>query len=280
MDDNNIATLKESQNEWATKLLRVILPHILDGVYAMFTESKTICDKTEEQEKYLMTFQNILSRVPKWNNDIVLKETARIIEQSGCSYLEDLITCVHISHLKILSSIRTGKTQKKIEINIPKLPNFVHSVYISISRELYTHVYLFDPTLPSLLLQKNREKIKEIVKQTIMDTIRDNIPVEQLLRAYLDETSEIMDEPKKTKKEDKSLRFSETNMAMSIDNEETVYTPPVPEASEPTMKILEDIAPIQVEDLCVKEAIEDLTPVEVELPKKEPEIVLDIVELS
>jgi len=280
MDDNNIATLKESQNEWATKLLRVILPHILDGVYAMFTESKTICDKTEEQEKYLMTFQNILSRVPKWNNDIVLKETGRIIEQSGCSYLEDLITCVHISHLKILSSIRTGKTQKKIEINIPKLPNFVHSVYISISRELYTHVYLFDPTLPSLLLQKNREKIKEIVKQTIMDTIRDNIPVEQLLRAYLDETSEIIDEPKKAKKEDKSLRFSETNMAMSIDNEETVYTPPVPEASESTMKILEDIAPIQAEDLCVKEAIHDLTPVEVELPKKEPEIVLDIVELS
>jgi hypothetical protein len=287
MDDNNIATLKESQNEWATKLLRVILPHILDGVYAMFTESKTICDKTEEQEKYLMTFQNILSRVPKWNNDIVLKETARIIEQSGCSYLEDLITCVHISHLKILSSIRTGKTQKKIEINIPKLPNFVHSVYISISRELYTHVYLFDPTLPSLLLQKNREKIKEIVKQTIMDTIRDNIPVEQLLRAYLDETSELMDEPKKAaKKEDKSLRFSETNMAMSIDNEETVYTPPAPveSFSEPTMKILEDISPIQVEDLCppVKEAINELTPVEVELPepKKEPEIVLDIVDLS
>jgi hypothetical protein len=50
------------------------------------------------------------------------------------------------------------------------------------------------------------------------------------------------------------------------------------------MKILEDIAPIQVEDLCppVKEAIKELTPVEVELPepKKEPEIVLDIVDLS
>ena len=114
-----------------------------------------------------------------------------------------------------------------------------------------------------------------------MDTIRDNIPVEQLLRAYLDETSELMDEPKKAaKKEDKSLRFSETNMAMSIDNEETVYTPPVPEM-ESTMKILEDIAPIQVEDLCPVEAIKELSPVEVELPKpKEPEIVLDIVDLA
>lgn len=267
----------------------------------MFAEGKSICDKTEEQEKYLMTFQNILSRVPKWNNEIVLKETKRIQEESGCSYLEDLITCVHIAHLKMLSSVRTGKTQKKIEINIPKLPVFIHSVYINISRELYTNVYLFDPTMSSLLIQKNKEKVKEIIRQTILNTIRDNIPIEQLLRAYLDETTELMDEPKKSKKEDKSLRFSETNMAMSIDNEESVYEPP----EEQKLTIMGD-CPISVDDL-TPVAVDltpvapnvDLTPVdflqiesipkEPEPPKesvnepkepKELEIVLDIEELK
>lgn len=281
MDDNNIQTLKESQNEWGFKLLRVILPHIIDGVYAMFTEGKSICDKTEEQEKYLMTFQNILSRVPKWNNEIVVKETKRIEEESGCTYLEDLITCVHIAHLKMLSSIRTGKTQKKIEINIPKLPHFIHSVYINISRELYTNVYLFDPTTTSLIVQKNKEKIKEIIRQSILNTIRDNIPIEQLLRAYLDETTEVMDEPKKQKKEDKSLRFSETNMAMSIDNEESVYVSP----EEPKMTIMEDAGPLVVEDLTPKpevpitiETVEIIEPVKAK--EAEPEIVLDILELS
>jgi hypothetical protein len=66
-----------------------------------------------------------------------------------------------------------------------------------------------------------------------------------------------------------------------------VYAPPV-EVSGPTMKILDEIAPIQVEDLCppVQEAIKELSPVEVEIPeppketKKEPEIVLDIVDLA
>jgi hypothetical protein len=295
MDDNNIQMLKESQSEWGLKLLRVILPHITDGVYAMFAEGKSICDKTEEQEKYLMTFQNILSRVPKWNNEIVLKETKRIQEESGCTYLEDLITCVHIAHLKMLSSVRTGKTQKKIEINIPKLPIFVHSVYINISRELYTNVYLFDPNLSSLHIQKNKEKVKEIVRQTILNTIRDNIPIEQLLRAYLDETTELMDEPKKPKKEDKSLRFSETNMAMSIDNEESVYEPP-----DNKVTIMEDCQ-IKVDDLTpapnvvpepvVPEVqpdpvveflqIESLAePKEPPEPPKEPEIVLDIEELN
>lgn len=294
MDDNNIQMLKESQSEWGLKLLRVILPHITDGVYAMFAEGKSICDKTDEQEKYLMTFQNILSRVPKWNNEIVLKETKRIQEESGCTYLEDLITCVHIAHLKMLSSVRTGKSQKKIEINIPKLPVFVHSVYINISRELYTNVYLFDPTLTSLLIQKNKESVKEIIRQTILNTIRDNIPIEQLLRAYLDETTELMDEPKKPKKEDKSLRFSETNMAMSIDNEESVYEPP----QESKLTIMEDCS-IKVDDLTpdslriepVELPVEPAEPVEIaepvievsnELPEilqPPKEIVLDIEEL-
>lgn len=282
MDDNHIPTLKESQNEWAVKLLRVVLPHIMDGVYAMFTESKTICDSTEEQEKYLMTFQNILSRVPKWNNEIVLKETKRIEEESGCKYLEDLITCVHIAHLKILSSIRTGKSQKKIEIDIPKLHVFIHSVYINISRELYSNVYLFDPTLSSLLIQKNKEKIKELIRETILNTIRDNIPIEKLLRAYLDETTEVMDEPKKVKKEDKSLRFSETNMAMSTENEESVYVPPEREPEE-RLKLEDITVEIPVEDLNPKpiEAVPILELTELVEPKepKEPEIVLDIQEL-
>jgi hypothetical protein len=273
--------LKESQSEWGLKLLRIILPHITDGIYAMFTESKSICDATDEQEKYLMTFQNILSRVPKWNNEIVLKETKRIEQDSGCTYLEDLITCVHIAHLKMLSSIRTGKTQKKIEINIPKLPNFIHSVYINISRELYSNVYLFDPAMTSLVIQKNKERIKEIIRQTILNTIRDNIPIEQLLRAYLDETSEVIEEPKKVKKEDKGLRFSETNMAISVDNEESVYVSPEP----PTMTILDNADPIQIEDLTPKPELQPIIDVVeinepvVEVVVKEPEIVLDIEEL-
>ena len=294
MDDNHIPTLKESQNEWAQRLMKVILTHILDGIQGMFAEGKEICDKADEPEKYLMTFQNILSRVPKWNNEIVLKETARIVERSGCGYLEDLITCVHISHLKILSSIRTGKTPKKIEINIPKLPEFIHSVYINSSRELYSNVYLFDPKSASLIVQKNKEKIKEIVKVAILDTIRDNIPIENLLRAYLDESTDLILENSSTKQKNKEkekdkereLRFSETNMAVDEDNVESVYVPPVrtPEVDvdeDPPMKIFDDLpVSIEVEDLAPAaspvEQVEIMIP---PLPVKE-DLVLEFEELK
>ena len=44
----------------------------------------------DEPEKYLMTFQNFLSRIPKWNNAIIDKEVERILATSTCNYLEDL----------------------------------------------------------------------------------------------------------------------------------------------------------------------------------------------
>lgn len=268
MDDNHIPTLKESQNEWSQRLMKVILPHVLEGVYGMYTEGKDICDKADEPEKYLMTFQNILSRVPKWNNEIVVKETARIVERSGCGYLEDLITCVHISHLKILSSIRTGKTPKKIEINIPKLADFIHSVYINTSRQLYSNVYLFDPKVSSLTVQKNKEKVKEMTRQCVLDTIRDNIPIENLLRAYLDESTDLLQEHKSKKDIEKELRFSETAMAVNEDNVESVYEPPVrpetPELDEEDapMKIMDDMdIKIDVEDLSLPAVEEVVIPV-------------------
>ena len=124
MDDNNVAQLNNSQFEWSNRLMTVLHPLIYDGIQGIFQEAVTLCKNSEENEKYLMTFQQFLARIPKWNEDIIKKEVDRIINKSGCTYLEDLLTCVHINHLKILSTIRTGKAQKRIEIDIPKL-NFI-----------------------------------------------------------------------------------------------------------------------------------------------------------
>ena len=118
MDDFNVSNLYESKNEWVSRLVNVLTPLIIQGIQSIFTESWNLCEENDEIEKYLMTFQNLLSRVPKWNDTIVSNEVKRIIESSGCTYLTDLITCVHIIQLKILTSIRVGKTQKKVNIEI------------------------------------------------------------------------------------------------------------------------------------------------------------------
>jgi hypothetical protein len=140
--------------------------------------------------KYLMTFQNLLSRVPKWNSVIIEEEKKRIIERSGCNYLEDLITCVHIIQLKVLTCIRVGNKQKKIDISIPKLDAFIHKIYINTARKLYMNVYLFEKSVSSLQQQKHSREMEIIIQECILTAIRESIPTEEIIRAYMDESVE------------------------------------------------------------------------------------------
>ena len=112
MDDYNIAVLSEAKSEYSKRLVSILVPLVLEGVKSIFSEANKLCIDNDEEDKYLMTFQNFLSRVPKWNSTIIEEETKRIVTMSKCNYLEDLLTCVHITQLKILTSIRVSQKQK------------------------------------------------------------------------------------------------------------------------------------------------------------------------
>lgn len=187
MDDFVISNLHESRNEWCSRLVSIFTPLVIEGMRSIFNESWKICVDNDEMNKYLMTFQNLLSRVPKWNNTIIEDERKRIIERSGCDYLEDLITCVHIIQLKVLTCIRVGNKQKKIDISIPNLDSFIHKTYINTARKIYTNVYLFEKNLSPLQLQKNNRELELIVQESIMMAIRESIPTEAIIRAYMEE---------------------------------------------------------------------------------------------
>lgn len=190
MDDFVISNLHEAKNEWCSRLVSIFSPLVIEGVKSIFNESWKMCVDTDEINKYLMTFQNLLSRVPKWNSVIVEEERKRIIERSGCNYLEDLITCVHIIQLKVLTCIRVGNKQKKIDISIPKLDHFIHKVYIHVARKVYMNVYLFEKNVSPLQIQKNGRELELIVQECILTTIRESIPTEAIIRAYMDESEE------------------------------------------------------------------------------------------
>jgi hypothetical protein len=190
MDDFSVSGLNDSKNEWCARLLNVLTPTIVQGVKSIFDEAWKLCSDNRESDKYLMTFQNFLTRVPKWNQTIIDSEKTRIIETSGCTYLEELITCVHIIQLKVLTCVRVGSKQKKIDIDVPSIGDFIHKIYIHVARKLYTNIYLYEKNIPPLQTQKNAREIELIIKECILNTVRDSIPVESILRAYMDETEE------------------------------------------------------------------------------------------
>ena len=190
MDDFNVSALHESKNEWGSRLVTILTPLIIDGYKSILNESITLCKTNNENDKYLMTFQNLISRIPKWNSQIIETERKRICEKSGCNYLEDLVTCVHIIQLKILTAMRVGQKQKKIDISIPKLDDFIHKTYVNVARKIYKNVYLFEVNIQPLQIQKNHRELELIVQECILNTLRESIPVEAILKAYMDETVE------------------------------------------------------------------------------------------
>ena len=190
MDDYSVSSLGESKNEWCARLVNTLTPTIIQGIKSIFLEAWKLCEENTQKDKYLMTFQTFLRRVPEWNSSIIENEKKRIYEISGCSYLEELITCVHIIQLKALSCVRVGQKQKKVDINIPSVDDFIHKIYINVARKLYTTIYLFEKNIPPLEIQKRNRELESIIKECILDTVRESVPVENILRAYMDETTE------------------------------------------------------------------------------------------
>lgn len=190
MDDFVQSNLYASRDEWSARLVTVLTPLIVQGIRSIFAEALAMCSTNGEQNKYLLCFQNMLCTIPKWNDTIIDQEKKRIIEKSGCGYLEDLITCVHIIQMKLLTCIRVGNKQKKIDISIPKLDMFIHKCYIHVARKVYMNVYLFETGISPLTIQKNNRELETIVQECILTAIRESIPTEAIIRAYLDESIE------------------------------------------------------------------------------------------
>jgi hypothetical protein len=254
MDDFNVSSLHESKNEWGARLLTILTPLIIEGFKSIFDESYKLCKDNDETCKYLMTFQNLISRIPKWNVSIIETEKKRIIDKSGCSYLEELVTCIHIIQLKLLTAMRVGKKQKKIDINIPKLDDFIHKCYINVARKIYKNVYLFELNCSSLQIQKHNRELEIIVQECILNAVRDSIPIESILRAYMDETveEEVVEEIKEQiieppepqtifegKDENVSLKFNDVDSVMLKNGKEELINAPK------TIERLEEISTLR-----------------------------------
>lgn len=227
MDDYSVASLQESRNEWCARLINILTPLTIEGFKSIFDESWKLCQENDETEKYLMTFQNFLARIPKWNTSILEEETKRIVEKSNCGYLNDLISCVHIIQLKSLTCMRAGNKQKKIDISVPSLTDFIHKIYINSARKIYTNIYLFEKNSSPLQIQKYNRELELIIREQILNSIRENVPVENILKVYLDESIEddiqveeseeiistepIIDENIETDENDENNKNSESN---------------------------------------------------------------------
>jgi hypothetical protein len=165
----------------------MVLPHVAEGIWSVYENAKTICEKNNQTDQILKTFQNLLTRIPVWTEDVLQAEVKRIITASKCSYLEELLTGVLLTYLRAFAAIQYRSTQDSIDVEFerPPLPKFVHEYYKEVARRAWEHAYLFRTVGVSTEQQARNRKEIDVILDTAFDTVLDSfLPWQSIVNTY------------------------------------------------------------------------------------------------
>jgi hypothetical protein len=196
---DSVNVYAEAKSEYTRQLCQILTP----AVQLYFLESlKVAKEKDPDSRKMLWNFQALLQEIPDWSQDKVLRETEKIIRETNCDYLEELLTAVFIAHTKVLSAIRITTKQKKLQLTIPKLDHFLHRTLRETGRLLWGNAFLFAEQGSPIERQKNMRQVEGLIQEGIQQSIRSLLPVKTILREYLNDEGEDEDDSSQKKKDE------------------------------------------------------------------------------
>jgi len=165
----------------------MVLPHVSEGIWSVYENARTICEKNDQMDQVLKTFQNLLTRIPVWTDEVLQAEVKRIVAASKCSYLEELLTGVLLTYLRAFAAIQYRSTQDSVEVEFerPPLPRFLHEYYKEVARRCWEHAYLFRTIgVPTEQQARNRKQIEDIL-DSAFDTVLDSfLPWQSIVNTY------------------------------------------------------------------------------------------------
>ena len=171
-------------------LAQLVLPHISDGIWSIYENAKAVCEKNREIDQTLKTFQNLLTRVAVWNEDVLRQETHRIELATKCEYLEELLTGVFLAYMRAFAAMQYRSSADAIEIEFdkPSLDKFIHELYKQVARGAWTHAYLFKTYGVSTETQaRNRKEIHQLLEDSLDTVIDSFLPWKDITKQYFKE---------------------------------------------------------------------------------------------
>ena len=186
------ATSIKEESHFAKRHIRnrfslMVLPQVSEGIWSVYDNAKSICEKNNQTDQILMTFQNLLTRIPQWTDDVLQTEVRRIISASKCSYLEELLTGVLLAYLRTFAAVQYRASQDSIEVEFerPPLGRFIHELYKEVARRCWENAFLFRTVgVRSEQQARNRQEIDRII-DTAIDTVLDSfLPWESIVTNY------------------------------------------------------------------------------------------------
>lgn len=179
--------LVAAKSEYTEQLQEILCENIYNGI-------KTIWNSCKQDEKIntLKCFQKKLCSIPEWNQEIINKIFKTILNQVDVreDYIDKIIEAVFLSNVKILSVVKNNNKSHKINVSIPDTRHFIHRCYIESARCFYSDPFLIDDREKfgntTNEIQRNIKRSMNIIKISIEKTIRSMIPMEDILKEYLE----------------------------------------------------------------------------------------------
>ncbi len=181
--DSILSVYSDARAEYTKQLCIFLVPAYFQFFIELLERSKR--EMSQEPKRILWQFQTYLNEIHEWNMERVSQEIQRIHTNSGCDYLEDLLTAVFIAHTKVLTAIRLGHHQKKVEINIPKVEHFLFKALCECAKLLWASTYLFREGISSIEKQQNYRVIEGMLNEGILQAVRTLVPVKSILRDFV-----------------------------------------------------------------------------------------------
>lgn len=165
---------------------RVLIPHVADGLWSIYDNAKSACERNKQPEQTLRTFQNLLTRIPTWNEETLNAEVDRISIASKCDYIDDLLLGVFVSYIRAFASLQQLEdTHIEVPFTRPPVSVFIHKLYQAAARESWSNAYLFKTIgVTSEQQARNRRDIETMLGSSLNEVIDSFIPWKDISRAY------------------------------------------------------------------------------------------------
>jgi len=192
--DSVLSVYSDARTEYTKQLCVFLVPAYFQFYVDLLEKAKRVM--IQEPKRALWQFQNYLNEIHDWNMEKVSNEIHLIQANSGCDYLEDLLTAVFIAHTKVLTAIRLSTNNKKVEINIPKVEHFLFKVLCETAKLLWSSTYLFRDGIPGMEKQQNYRTIENMLNEGIIQAVRSLVPVKSILKDFVthDSSSDVQKE--------------------------------------------------------------------------------------
>lgn len=193
----NIALFLEIRDEFTEHLIDTLTPFINEGLGSFYKEAVDISDKNGKNEKVLLIFQTLLLDIEGWTQHKANEETNRIKQASGAGdYLDDLVKSVIKSNIILLTYSNTiSNTIAQSFYNTLSTSALIHRCYIECAKDAHNNPFLFYHMVDPMDLKRNQIIIEKNIQKAITRGIRKILPIGLILKEYLANSINIINEP-------------------------------------------------------------------------------------